>query len=341
MTQLHPYNEELSYHFANLALTTEAQPLWENGESNHPELDNIFAIPRQYYDELFLASQLSADAMYEDIHDYIFSYYEQIGAIRIGVDIIPDYVELDNNWTLSEIDSFDTMFSIMDNYSRRFAETLSNSVRYGFSKLLMGYALRSKVDGHGIIVIRGTVTLDEWLNNINYRLFPLHPLNTEYGQVHKGFRDVYKGIRGVFRQLVDEFDEDRDIYFVGHSLGGAVAQIAALDIVLINPERANQIQVYAYASPRTGDSDFAKLYNEKVRTSYRIVNVCDSIPYMPFEELGAVLKREVYPYADTKGEMGYVHQAGNPVANHISSYHLATRYRIPAKIDASFPRRLD
>jgi len=338
--QLHPYHADLSYHFLNLALVGEAQPIWESDDSKHPDLEDLFAIPRPYYDELFLASNTPTDDLYEDIQGYIQQHYDVIGVIRTGVDVIPDYQEVDLNWQIEELEGFERIMGVLGSYSQRVTETLRNSVLYSFSNLLMGYALRAKDDSHGIIVIRGTVSSDEWFNNLNYQLVPFHPLNIEYGRVHNGIRDVYKGLRGRYRQLVDEFDTDMPLYLVGHSLGAAISQLAALDIAIKSPERRAQMRVYAYAAPRAGDPMFAEVYDRLVATSYRIVNICDAIPYVPFEELGAVFKRVIHPYAHTKGELAFVHQAGNPIANHMSSYHLATKLQIPTTMDASYPQVL-
>ncbi|MGJ3239433.1 MAG: lipase family protein [Anaerolineae bacterium] len=340
MTQKHPYDPHLAYHFINMALASEAQPMWEVDDGKNPDLEDLFAIPRQYYEALFAASRTPIDAIYDDIHQYVKGHYEAVGVIRIGAEIVPDYLETDVNWELSEVDSFERVVTIMNSYSRRVTETITNTVRYSFSRLLMGYALRAKDGSHGVIVMRGTMTVDEWLNNMNYRLIPFHPLDEQYGKVHNGFRDVYKGIRGRYRQLVQEFAPDKPLYLVGHSLGAVVSQLAALDLALKNPERADQIQVYAFAPPRIGDPTFAKVYDQAVATSYRIVNVCDVVPYIPFEEMDTLVDVRAYPYADTKGELAYVHQAGNPIANHISSYHIATRLQVPAEIDISQPRSL-
>jgi triacylglycerol lipase len=336
--QMYPYDEDLSYHLVNLALVGEIQPVWESADPKHPDLDDLFAIPQGHYPGLFIGCKTPTDAIYDDIHGYIHTQYELIGAIRIGQGIVPDYEE--HPLTASEIKSIEDLFKAMSSYSQRVQEEFNNNLRYNFSRLLIGYALRAKVDGHGVIAIRGTVTPNEWLNNLNYQLVPFHLLDEQYGSVHNGFRDLYKGIRGRFRELVEQFDVETPLYLVGHSLGAALSQLAALDIAIKSPERAKHLRVYSYASPRVGDATFAEAYNRLVGTSYQIVNVCDVVPYLPFEELGAFLKQQGYPYADTKGALGFVHQAGNLLANHTSSYHLAARMKVPAPIDASVPKRL-
>lgn len=335
--QQYPYDDDLSYHFLNLALLGEVQPIWEAEEPKHPDLDDPFAIPQKYYPNLFLGSQIPMDDLFSDIQGYVRETYELVGALRIGEGVVSDYEDQDTNWAGVQIDSFDHMLKMFSSYSQRVSEAFNNNIRYSFSHMLIGYALRSRVDGHGVIALRGTATTEEWFNNMNYRLVPFYPQETQYGVVHNGFRDIYKGIRGRYRELIQLFDPAAPLYLVGHSLGAAVSQLAALDIAVKSPERAAQLRVYGYAPPRVGDEAFTSVYNQLVGTSYRVVNICDIVPYVPFEEIGTLMRQQGYPYTSTKGDMSYVHQTGNPLANHISSYHLATRLKIPAPMDASMP----
>jgi pimeloyl-ACP methyl ester carboxylesterase len=65
----------------------------------------------------------------------------------------------------------------------------------------------------------------------------------------------------------------------GHSLGGALATLLALDVA------ANTVYtgpaVYTYGSPRTGDSLFAGTYDQVVKNSYRVANRLDIVPALP------------------------------------------------------------
>lgn len=65
----------------------------------------------------------------------------------------------------------------------------------------------------------------------------------------------------------------------GHSLGGALATLLALDVA------ANTVykdpSVYTFGSPRTGDSLFASTYDQVVKNSYRIANRLDIVPTLP------------------------------------------------------------
>jgi pimeloyl-ACP methyl ester carboxylesterase len=65
----------------------------------------------------------------------------------------------------------------------------------------------------------------------------------------------------------------------GHSLGGALATLLALDVAANTV--FSQPAVYSYGSPRTGDSLFASTYDQVVKDSYRIANRLDIIPALP------------------------------------------------------------
>jgi hypothetical protein len=51
----------------------------------------------------------------------------------------------------------------------------------------------------------------------------------------------------------------------GHSLGGAVASIAAGTIVASNPSLSNRLLLVTFGQPRTGDEGYANYINQMVR----------------------------------------------------------------------------
>ena len=67
----------------------------------------------------------------------------------------------------------------------------------------------------------------------------------------------------------------------GHSLGAALATLAASDVV--STMGFPEAKVYTFASPRVGDKAFAAEYNHMfMGRSFRIANTCDLIVAMPF-----------------------------------------------------------
>ena len=66
----------------------------------------------------------------------------------------------------------------------------------------------------------------------------------------------------------------------GHSLGGALATLLALDIGA-NTKFGRDLRAYTYASPRTGDPSFVDTYNQVVPHTIRIANRLDLVPKLP------------------------------------------------------------
>jgi predicted lipase len=65
----------------------------------------------------------------------------------------------------------------------------------------------------------------------------------------------------------------------GHSLGAALATLAALDLKANFPQL--NIILYNFGSPRVGNTDFASYYQSKIGTSWRITNNRDIVPHYP------------------------------------------------------------
>ena len=82
----------------------------------------------------------------------------------------------------------------------------------------------------------------------------------------------------------------------GHSLGGALATLLALDLAANSGIR--DPTAYSYASPRTGDPAFVSTYNQVVPKSFRIANRIDLVPKLPLPPL--------YDHVDTLVDLNSV-----------------------------------
>jgi hypothetical protein len=92
------------------------------------------------------------------------------------------------------------------------------------------------------------------------------------GKVHKGFKDGLDEVWNELRDYLSEMDNGtRTIWFTGHSLGAALATLAA--------DRYGHVQgLYTFGSPRVGDLDFKKDFHIK---TYRFVNNSDIVARVP------------------------------------------------------------
>ncbi len=150
----------------------------------------------------------------------------------------------------------------------------------------IGLVLWQASTGEAVIAIRGTQGLLEWFQDakIGTEKCPF----TEAGDTEDGFNDVYKsfavsapGGSSVTASLATIFGSKQvnSLTICGHSLGGALATLQALDVAA-NTKFKNPT-VYTYASPRTGDAQFASTYDSKVPSTFRIVNTADLVPKLP------------------------------------------------------------
>ncbi|RCN25095.1 triacylglycerol lipase [Ancylostoma caninum] len=71
------------------------------------------------------------------------------------------------------------------------------------------------------------------------------------------------------------------VTFTGHSLGGALAAVAAARTVAEGLRPGHQLTVYTFGEPRVGNVDFAKSFDELIPNSYRVVFGKDIVPHMP------------------------------------------------------------
>ncbi|KAK9671714.1 hypothetical protein RND81_12G049700 [Saponaria officinalis] len=112
-------------------------------------------------------------------------------------------------------------------------------------------------------------------------------------QVHSGFLNAYDSVRtrimSLLKKAIGFVDNDAGpqskwlVYCTGHSLGGALATLLALELSSTQLAKSESISVtmYNFGSPRVGNRNFADVYNEKVKDSWRVVNHRDIIPTVP------------------------------------------------------------
>jgi Lipase (class 3) len=142
--------------------------------------------------------------------------------------------------------------------------------------------------GDVVIAIRGTEGILEWLHDSEFALVPC-PFLVGAGHTEDGFTDMYLSLRtgadpaspSVVKALATlAFPQPvSSVTICGHSLGGALATLLALDVAANTV--FTQPAVYTYASPRTGDSLFASTYDQVVENSYRITNRLDVVTTLP------------------------------------------------------------
>ena len=152
----------------------------------------------------------------------------------------------------------------------------------------IGLICQENTTGDVAIAIRGTEGWLEWIHDADFVQVPC-PFLAGAGHTEEGFTDMYESLgtgatpgsptvvnvlaKLPFAQPVGS------VTICGHSLGGALATLLALDVA------ANTIftdpVVYTYGSPRTGDALFAGTFDQVVTNSWRVANRLDIVPALP------------------------------------------------------------
>lgn len=101
------------------------------------------------------------------------------------------------------------------------------------------------------------------------------------GRVHQGFIRAYEALRPAIQQLLANVAEDNQIWLTGHSLGGALATLAAVDL-----RKRSSCRLFSFGSPRVGDEVFAAQLADLEH--FRFVNASDWVPQVPPGWLGYV-----------------------------------------------------
>ncbi len=145
---------------------------------------------------------------------------------------------------------------------------------------------------------------------------------------HQGFTDIYRSLRGQLVELVSKLPSSLTLYVTGHSLGGALATLAAPDLNACFGER--KIKVYTYASPRVGDPSFVRMFNRNIPVSVRVANKYDIVPQLPPLLYRSPKTEKTYIYLHVKGEYKLEQQAGSIPANHsLATYFDALASQAP------------
>lgn len=163
-----------------------------------------------------------------------------------------------------------------------------------------------------VIAFRGTEEWKDIYSDIRIRQIP-YPFVPNSGHAHKGFVELYgRTLRTKIMDTLNRLAPRKALFLTGHSLGGAIATLCAVDVAANTGFRPS---VYTFGSPRVGDLDFVRAFRKRIGKSVRIANRYDHIPLLPPH---TILSRR---YRHVHGYFPISFQAYNPIGNHgISRY---------------------
>jgi triacylglycerol lipase len=179
-----------------------------------------------------------------------------------------------------------------------------------------------------VIAFRGTNSILDVLSDVDYGQDPLDlsPGLANAGKTHEGFTDVYKSLRN---QLLGALagQPAAPTFVTGHSLGGAIATIAALDAAS-NAGNLPRPTIYTFAAPRVGDPTFSALFDARFNgvantSSWRIVNRNDLVPYLPPAEIFDPFAFQTLTYQHVLDWRPIAFQTGDVIENHSLDNYIA------------------
>jgi triacylglycerol lipase len=94
------------------------------------------------------------------------------------------------------------------------------------------------------------------------------------GKIHVGFKGEINKLWPAIEKAVEKIDS---LYVTGHSLGAAMATIAA------GRMQSKVIALITFGSPRVGNKEYV---NSLTVTHYRVQNNCDDVTKVPFMLMG-------------------------------------------------------
>ena len=179
-----------------------------------------------------------------------------------------------------------------------------------------GYIAENKEEKELFIVLRGTITSEEWRNNFTASLSEKYQGSAKLGLVHAGFSSIftssysdrissksgfytrqlrrlrlYQDPKPEFRASIAEdlnkfvvnsgwHRRGYKIFITGHSLGGALALLAGQHLLSQDYEAYQSIlSICTFAAPRTGNIGFSEWFS--LVDVVRYVNSEDIVPTVP------------------------------------------------------------
>lgn len=149
-------------------------------------------------------------------------------------------------------------------------------------------------DEHVVIAFRGTLDSSDWRIS-NLKIFPaLLKKCDESGniRVHLGFQNsLYyedkttkeSSINAICKHLEEEqlISKGRNVIITGHSLGGALATLFAVNLRSETKCNVNIKSIVLFGSPAVGFRKFKTFYGDLESKTIRIINGSDIVPFTP------------------------------------------------------------
>ncbi|MFE4107199.1 lipase family protein [Almyronema epifaneia] len=133
------------------------------------------------------------------------------------------------------------------------------------------------------IVFRGSDKDIDWFNNFQLRqkVYPYGDEESTQVRFHRGIMSAYFSVRDRLLEAVRNTATSK-LIVTGHSLGGALSTVAALDIQYNITQHTQQpLEAYSFGSPRVGNDALVESFQRRVPLNYRFVYGWDLVTQIP------------------------------------------------------------
>lgn len=133
-----------------------------------------------------------------------------------------------------------------------------------------------------VVAFRGTEPdkLKDWMSDLDLQF-----ADGPFGRVHNGFHLALSHIRDDLDACVTAFqDQGQSLWMTGHSLGAALATLAAAHWRKLDKPVHG---LYNFGAPRVGDRVFERTFNQDFGArNFRFVNNADLVTRVPLRTMG-------------------------------------------------------
>lgn len=186
-----------------------------------------------------------------------------------------------------------------------------------------------EIQDTSVVLFAGSGTTQSWLDDVAVHQEMVRT-GTDTVGIHSGFYHLAETLENAVHETLYEL-KNRQVLFVGHSLGAALATLTSFWTLLPPGWFAATLTM---ASPRVGDNAFAQLYAQRVPHHWQVSNRADVVPDLPPSVTPAVgikwwMDLIPLPWLETKewvythvpgGEITFQDNLGSLAKNHVVAY---------------------